>query len=116
MTMPAYFCKQTRRSHSNLALCVFFTATSSLAQNFERNVSGVPFEYRGEALALPFLGGVNFFPRNILDIDGDEDFDLFLLKPYTTARERQLEGRLTFLENIGTRASVSFRTPHAFLS
>lgn len=108
MTMIVSNSKPTCRARSHLGLCVFLAATSSLAQNFERSVNGAPFEYRGETLALPFFGGVNFFLPQFLDIDGDDDLDLFLLKPFTTARERQLEGRLTFLENSGTPQTPRF--------
>lgn len=82
-----------------LWLCAFIL--QARAQSFERVVSGIPFTFQNEPLALPFFGGFDPFLPQFLDIDGDRDLDLFVLKPFFTARNRQWEGRLTFFENTG---------------
>ncbi len=99
-----YFCLAVSR----LLLLILGLPTSSLAQNFERVVSGVSFEPHGEPLAFPFFGGVDFFLPQFLDLDGDDDRDLFVLKPFLSARDRQLEGRLSFFENTGDAEAYRF--------
>lgn len=72
-------------------------------------MSGVPFEHDGELLAFPFFGGVDFFLPQFLDLEGDGDLDLFVLKPFITSQDGRLEGRLSFFENIGDAQAYRFQ-------
>ncbi|MGH2567172.1 MAG: FG-GAP-like repeat-containing protein [Bacteroidota bacterium] len=55
--------------------------------------------HEGQALLNPFTGGINAPILQFVDIDGDGDTDLFLL---------DVDGRLNFYENVGTRTSAQF--------
>ncbi|MCK6560366.1 T9SS type A sorting domain-containing protein [candidate division KSB1 bacterium] len=70
------------------------------AQQFERVVT-LPVEVSGQPLEFPFLGGLDFFIPQFVDIDADRDFDLFYFTP--------TEKRLLFLENIGDAQVRRFR-------
>ncbi|MCG3154241.1 MAG: hypothetical protein DKINENOH_00835 [bacterium] len=70
------------------------------AQQFERVVT-LPVEVSGQPLEFPFLGGLDFFIPQFVDIDADRDFDLFYFTP--------TEKRLIFLENIGDAQVRRFR-------
>jgi len=70
------------------------------AQQFERVVT-LPVEVSGQPLEFPFLGGLDFFIPQFVDIDADHDFDLFYFTP--------TEKRLIFLENIGDAQLRRFR-------
>ncbi|MDZ7268414.1 MAG: T9SS type A sorting domain-containing protein [candidate division KSB1 bacterium] len=73
------------------------------AQRFERVVV-LPVEENGQLLAFPFLGGLDFFLPQFVDIDADRDCDLFYFTP--------AEKRLIFLENIGSGQRWQFRLAH----
>ncbi len=98
-----------RLAAPSLLLLVLVLPSPGLAQDFERVVSGVPFEHNGEPLAFPFFGGVDFFLPQFVDIDADADLDLFVLKPFLTAQNRLLEGRLSVFENIGDAQAYRFQ-------
>lgn len=68
--------------------------------SFERVVSPFPvFDAAGEAYALPFLGGLDVPRPQFVDIDADEDLDLFL---------QEKNGELMFFENVGNGTSAVF--------
>jgi hypothetical protein len=88
----------------NLLLAVFHSPAR--AQDFIRLADGIPVERHGEPLALPFLGGLDRFIPQFVDIDGDGDLDLCI---------SDADGQLTLLENIGTSRAPQFRlVPDAF--
>lgn len=91
-----------------LYLCTNACVSQAHAQNFERLVSNIPFEYNGAPLLLPFFGGLDSFLPQFVDNDGDGDLDLFILKPFFAARERQWEGRLSYFENSGDAQTPRF--------
>ncbi len=79
---------------------------NSLAQDFTRVAEDIPVERNGGQLALPFLGGLDRFIPQFVDIDGDGDLDLFI---------SDADGQLTLLENTGTPRAPQFRlVPSAF--
>lgn len=86
-----------------LTACVLVVSATARGQyQFERVISGVPVEREGERMAFPFLGGLDrFLPQFVDIIDGDADWDLFLLKPFLSAQNKRLEGRLLRFENLG---------------
>jgi hypothetical protein len=57
----------------------FFWWTSAASQPFTREVEGIPVVVNGSDVALPFTGGVNSPNHEFVDIDGDGDYDLFVL-------------------------------------
>lgn len=70
------------------------------AGSFERVAA--PFsvlDATGEAYTVPFLGGLDVPRPQFVDIDGDEDFDLFL---------QEKSGQLMFFENVGTTTEADF--------
>lgn len=71
------------------------------AQQFEQAVQFAPVEQNGQLLEFPFLGGLDYFIPQFLDIDGDLDLDLFVFLPFRK--------RMTFLENIGGVNTPRFR-------
>ena len=70
------------------------------AQNFTRLPTGIPVERNGARMELPFYGGLDRFMPQFVDIDGDGDFDLFMM---------EADGQLVFLENIGSARVPQFR-------
>ncbi|MCI0696715.1 T9SS type A sorting domain-containing protein [candidate division KSB1 bacterium] len=86
--------------------CFFISLHNALGQEFTRLANGIPVEHNGEQLALPFLGGLDRFIPQFVDIDSDGDLDLFI---------SDADGKLTLLENIGTSRVPQFRlVPDAF--
>jgi len=79
------------------------------AQVFERVVSGISVERNGQLLEFPFLGGLDRFLPQFVDIDGDADLDLFVSKPFSAKSGERFEGRLAFFENIGNPPIYQFR-------
>ncbi len=73
------------------------------AQNFERVVEGIPVERNGQMLSLPFVGGLDIFLPQFVDIDADGDFDLFISQP------EESSPRLSLFENTGTPQAHHFR-------
>ncbi len=73
---------------------------NSAEAQFVRRIS--PFEVRGadgEPYRFPFLGGLNVPRPQLVDIDGDDDLDLFL---------QETTGRVAFFENTGTPSDPAF--------
>lgn len=66
------------------------------AQEFERVVEGIPIVRNGEIAAFPFLGGLDVFLPQFVDIDGDGDRDLFV------AESNSVNALLSLVENRGT--------------
>ncbi|MDZ7343787.1 MAG: VCBS repeat-containing protein, partial [candidate division KSB1 bacterium] len=83
----------------SLLLSLIFSRAAA-AQSFDRLIDGVPIERNGALIEFPFWGGLDRFIPQFVDIDGDGDFDLFF---------SEADGRLTFLENIGTPQAHRFR-------
>ncbi len=68
--------------------------------HFERIVDAIPvFDRAGEPYELPFLGGFDVPRPQFLDIDDDQDLDLFV---------QEKTGELMFFENVGTATSARF--------
>lgn len=65
-----------------------------------RSVTGIPVtDDSGNVMEFPFLGGFDHPRPQLVDIDGDEDLDLFL-QEYT--------GALMYFENTGSRAAPAW--------
>jgi len=79
------------------------------AQVFERVVSGVSVERNGQLLQFPFFGGLDGFLPQFVDLDGDADLDLFVLKPFSEPSGERFEGRLALFENIGAPQAYELR-------
>lgn len=75
-------------------------STAATAQQFTRLPASIPVERNGERMELPFYGGLDRFMPQFIDIDGDDDFDLFMMES---------DGQLVFLENIGSVRLPQFR-------
>lgn len=71
------------------------------AQQLEPAIQFAPVEQNGQLLEFPFYGGLDYFIPQFLDIDGDNDLDLFVFSPFRK--------RMTFLENIGDATMPRFR-------
>ncbi len=101
------FVCQKRFLRNDIFIFLFLISLhDSLAQDFIRTANDIPVERNGEQLALPFLGGLDRFIPQFVDIDGDGDVDLFI---------SDADGQLTLLENIGTSRTPQFRlVPDAF--
>lgn len=97
----------TRLLRNDIFIFLFLISLhDSLAQDFIRTANDIPVERNGESLALPFLGGLDRFIPQFVDIDSDGDLDLFI---------SDADGQLTLLENIGTSRTPQFRlVPDAF--
>ncbi len=81
-----------------LALSVFVLAQPSPGFRFDRLVAPFPvLDESGRSYAQPFLGGLDVPRPQFVDIDGDNDLDLFL---------QEYSNQLWFFENTG-----SARTP-----
>src|SRR5262249_32679012 len=66
---------------------------------YQREISSIPVSDSAGAVPYPFLGGIDSPKEALVDIDGDGDFDLFLLME---------DGQLNFFRNTGTPSSYSF--------
>ena len=63
-------------------------------QEYSKKINPFRVEHYGHELSFAFLGGVYIPKSEFVDIDGDQDMDLFIT---------QLDGRITYLEYDGTR-------------
>ena len=70
------------------------------AQPFIRQVDAIPVQESGNQVALPFAGGVNSPTHQFVDIDGDGDYDLFIL---------DTDLNIDFYRNEGTRFAPNFK-------
>lgn len=94
-----YHRPQFLTSLCELIAVVLFTASALEAQSFRREIDGIPVTTSGAAAAQPFAGGINTPNHQFVDIDGDGDFDLFILDN---------DGYVDFYRNRGTAASPRF--------
>ncbi len=62
-----------------LEIALFCFPAIVLAQPFTRVIEGIPVTVNGNQLAQPFAGGINAPNHQFVDIDGDNDLDLFIL-------------------------------------
>ncbi|MDQ3021226.1 MAG: T9SS type A sorting domain-containing protein [Bacteroidota bacterium] len=84
---------------SILILIIFFTHTG-FTQNLVQKFDGINFNVRGNNATAPFNGGINNARFQYVDIDGDNDLDLFMFDADTT---------LYFYKNNGTPQNASFQ-------
>ncbi len=77
-----------------------FVLSFALAQPFLRQVDAIPVTANGSPIALPFAGGVDSPMHQFVDIDGDGDFDLFVLDNDLVA---------TFYRNEGTPSVANYK-------
>ncbi|MEO8209902.1 MAG: FG-GAP-like repeat-containing protein [bacterium] len=80
-------------------LFIFFTHTG-FTQNLVQKFDGINFNIHGNNSTAPFNGGINNARYQYVDIDGDNDFDLFMFDSDTT---------LYYYENNGTPQNSSFQ-------
>ncbi|MBM4165349.1 MAG: T9SS type A sorting domain-containing protein [Ignavibacteria bacterium] len=84
-----------------LVYCViFFSPLSTNAQPFQREAHSITCTISGNALALPFTGGINAPNHQFFDVDGDNDFDMFIFDSDLT---------LDFYRNTGTSSFPQFQ-------
>lgn len=89
-----------------LILFMVLFAANGLAQPYTRQVDAFPVLDRdGVPYTHPLLGGLNVPRIQFVDIDADDDLDLFL---------QERSGHLIFFENTGSRTQpvFSWRTDH----
>ncbi len=82
-----------------LPILAFFVVSHSLptglqAQEYSKKTNPFVAEQNGRNLPFAFLGGMYVPKSEFIDIDGDNDNDLFIT---------QIDGRITYFENDGTR-------------
>jgi hypothetical protein len=76
-----------------------FIFLNSNAQTFERVINEIPFSDGTNQLKNIFSGGVSSIEHQFIDIDSDDDLDLFYLNG---------DGSFEFMENIGSVGSPNF--------
>lgn len=81
-----------------LILLLIFSA-EILSQNFQREISSIPFFRNDTLLTNTFSGGRNNLEPQFIDIDGDNDFDLFFVDSDDT---------FGWYKNIGDSSSPNF--------
>ncbi len=81
-------------------LGLLFIATGLLAQNLHQRFEGINFTINGNNSVNPFNGGIEIPRYQFVDIDGDNDVDLFIFDRDTT---------LNFYKNEGTPSVPLFR-------
>lgn len=78
-----------------LALVASFSVPFSLpAQEYSKKINPFVIEQHGHNMPFAFLGGMYVPKSEFIDIDGDNDNDLFIT---------QVDGRITYFENDGTQ-------------
>ena len=88
------------RSLQPFVLLLFATAAAAQPLDFERRIS--PFlvlDAAGDPYDLPFAGAFNSPRTQLVDVDGDDDLDLFILEE---------QGRILYYENVGTEGGYQF--------
>ncbi|MER3524593.1 MAG: hypothetical protein C4326_11160 [Ignavibacteria bacterium] len=91
-----------------LLLCAFSLHQLVVhAQPFVRSVEPFPVRERGNALALPFAGGINSPLHQFVDIDGDGDMDLFVF---------DVDFSMNYYRNEGTRLQPIFKLRNELIS
>jgi len=89
-----------RLSQTVVATALFCIGAGLQAQPaYQREVSAIPVSDSAGPVPYSFLGGIDSPKEELVDIDNDGDFDLFLLAE---------DGRLNFFRNAGTAASFNF--------
>ena len=83
-----------------LFLIVFLTSADIQAQNFTQKYDGISFTVNGNQSLSPFNGGQNNARYQLVDIDGDNDLDMFLFDVDTS---------LYFYRNTGTPQNASYK-------
>jgi hypothetical protein len=84
-------------------LALIFTLSpihNLLSQSFNQKFDGINFTVNGNTSFAPFNGGQNNARYQLVDIDGDNDFDLFTFDNDTT---------LYFYKNNGTPQNANFK-------
>ncbi len=89
-----------RRTLWGRLLIFLATASSAVAQPFEKQPYGMPFFRNGVQVDHPLTGGYYNPMHQFVDIDGDGDFDLFLLDNNDLSS--------SFYRNTGTPQTASF--------
>ncbi len=82
-----------------IGLYLLFSHPRALSQSFVQEFSPFIVIEAGDTLRNPFSGGIDIPQHQFADIDGDADFDLFLL---------DRDGRLTFYRNDGSATNPRF--------
>ena len=82
-----------------IGLYLLFSHPRALSQSFVQEFNPFVVIQAGDTLSNPFSGGIDIPQHQFADIDGDSDFDLFLL---------DRDGRLTFYRNDGSITNPRF--------
>ena len=82
-----------------IGLYVLFPHPRAFSQTFNQEFNPLVVVQAGDTLRSPFSGGIDIPQHQFVDIDGDSDFDLFLL---------DRDGRLTFYRNNGSVTNPRF--------
>ena len=77
-----------------------FTGYNILSQNLHQRFEGIPFTINGNTPVNPFNGGIDIPRYQLVDLDGDNDLDLFVYDRDTS---------LNYYKNDGSPASPLFK-------
>ena len=96
-----------KRLHSFALFFIMLSSVSAFAQPFERQVEPFAVVAGGAQIALPFAGGVNSPQHQFVDIDADNDLDLFVF---------DIDQAVDFYRNEGTRFAPMYKLRNGLIS